>query len=34
MPIKEGDKTIGAIGVAGGHYAQDHAIAAFAVGKE
>ncbi len=34
IPIKDGDQTIGAIGVAGGHYAQDHAIAAFAVGKE
>ena len=34
MPIKDGDKTIGAIGVAGGHYAQDHAIAAFAVGQD
>ncbi len=34
MPIKDGNQTIGAIGVAGGHYAQDHAIAAFAAGKE
>lgn len=31
MPIKEGEQTIGAIGVAGGHFAQDHAIASFAV---
>ncbi|MFC2950650.1 heme-binding protein [Marinicaulis aureus] len=34
VPIKDGDATIGAIGVAGGHYAQDHAIAVFAVGQE
>ncbi|WP_425409861.1 GlcG/HbpS family heme-binding protein [Hyphococcus sp.] len=34
VPIKDGDQTIGAIGVAGGHYAQDHAIAVFAVGDE
>lgn len=34
VPIKDGEHTIGALGVAGGHYAQDHAIAAFAVGKE
>lgn len=31
MPIKNGEQTIGAIGVAGGHFAQDHAIASFAV---
>jgi glc operon protein GlcG len=31
IPIKDGDITIGAIGVAGGHYLQDRAIAEFAV---
>jgi glc operon protein GlcG len=31
IPIKNGDVTIGAIGVAGGHYLQDRAIAEFAI---
>ncbi|MBL0923326.1 MAG: heme-binding protein [Sphingomonadaceae bacterium] len=32
IPIKDGDKTIGALGIAGGHYLQDRAIAEFAMG--
>jgi uncharacterized protein GlcG (DUF336 family) len=32
IPIKENDKTVGALGVAGGHYLQDRAIAEFAMG--
>ncbi len=31
FPIKEGDVTVGAIGVAGGYYLQDRGIAEFAV---
>lgn len=32
IPIKENNTTIGALGIAGGHYLQDRAIAEFAIG--
>lgn len=32
MPIPGDDTHVGAVGIAGGHYSQDHALAAYAVG--
>lgn len=32
MPLKDGDTVVGGLGVAGGYYLQDRAVAEFAVG--